>query len=374
MVTIRKVFKGKKLSLPHFTFSGTSYEQGLSHGEALKDSIEQNIAVYLNRFETEAGMGKKELIDNAGIYLDILREQSPEYVNGINGISESSNLDLCEIALLNLRYELLYHALGKRFLKESVDGCTAFGLLPEATENNHLIMGQNWDWIPGVACVLITNIDPDGLRRRSFTEAGVFGGKPGMNSEGIGLTVNGMYSTSDNWARLYKPFHLRCYEVLRAKSMDEALGALTNTARSCTANFIVGHAPRGVVNVELAPDNLRLIDPEDGVISHANHFDDPNVLGVSEPPNPRRFLSEYRQQRLLTLLYKNKPINIPDIQNILKDHGNNPQSICRHRDDSLPESQHTITKAAMIMDLEEKKLWVTDGQPCKSEFEEFCLS
>ena len=40
------------MSLPHFMFSGTSYEQGLSHGEALKDSIEKNIDVYLNRFES----------------------------------------------------------------------------------------------------------------------------------------------------------------------------------------------------------------------------------------------------------------------------------------------------------------------------------
>ena len=67
-------------------------------------------------------------------------------------------------------------------------------------------------------------------------------------------------------------------------------------------------------------------------------------------------------------------MNIPDIQNILKDHENSPQSICRHRDDSLPKSQHTITKTAMIMDLNEKKIWVTDGQPCKTEFEEFSLN
>jgi len=28
----------------------------------------------------------------------------------------------------------------------------------------------------------------------------------------------------------------------------------------------------------------------------------------------------------------------------------------------------------MIMDLEEKKMWVTDGQPCKAEFEEYSLN
>lgn len=67
----------------------------------------------MNRFENEAGISKNELLENSGIYLNILREQSPEYVNGMNGIAESSNLELLEIAMLNLRYELLYHALGK---------------------------------------------------------------------------------------------------------------------------------------------------------------------------------------------------------------------------------------------------------------------
>jgi len=362
------------MSLPHFMFSGTSYEQGLSHGEALKDSIEKNIDVYLNRFELEAGISKNKLIDNAGIYLAILREQSPEYVNGINGISKSSNLDLIEIAFLNLRYELLYDALGKRYMEESVDGCTSFAILPEAAENNHLIMGQNWDWIPDVDCVLTTSMDVDGMQCLSFTEAGIFAGKPGMNSKGVGLAVNGMYSSLDDWSRLQKPFHLRCYEVLRSRNMDEALNFLTGTSRSCTANFIVGHAPQRVVNIELAPDSLRLIDAVNGIISHANHFDNSEMVGISEPPNPRRYLSEFRQKRMEALLHEHQPLSVAEIQDILKDHENEPQSLCRHRDETLPESQHTITKTAMIMDLTDKKIWVTDGQPCNADFEEFHIS
>ena len=156
--------------------------------------------------------------------------------------------------------------------------------------------------------------------------------------------------------------------------MDKALSVLTISPRSCTANFIVGHYPQRVVDVELAPDNLRLIDPENGIISHANHFDNPEMVGISEPPNPRRHLSEFRKKRMGTLINEQKPLTIPSIQNILKDHNNNPQSLCRHCDDTLPKSQQTITKTAMIMDLSEKIMWVTDGQPCKADFEEFSFN
>ena len=362
------------MSLLHFTFFGTTYEQGLAHGEALQESIAKNIDIYLNRFENEAGIMKNELLENTGIYLNVLREQSPEYVIGMNGIAESSNLNLLEISMLNLRYELLYHALGKLLQSEAVDGCTSFAVLPEATENNHLIMGQNWDWIPNVDCVLTTSIDTDGMQRMAFTEAGIFGGKPGINSEGVGLAVNGMYSTADDWSRFQKPFHLRCYEVLRSKNMEEALNVLANTPRSCTANFILGHSPKQVLDIELAPDSLRLINPVNGVLAHANHLMDPKKTGVSEPENPRRHLSEFRHKRMEELLHEQKPLNVEEMQKILKDHEHQPQSLCRHRDDTLPSSQNTITKTAMIMDLEERKMWVTNGQPCKAEFEEYSLN
>ena len=362
------------MNLRHLQFSGTAYEQGLSHGESLRESINTNIDVYFHRFQSEAGIGMNQLLENAGEYLTILNEQSPEYVNGIKGIAKSSNIDILKISMLNFRYELLYDALGKRYLEDSVDGCTSFAILPEVTQNNHLIIGQNWDWIPDTECVLVTSLDEDGLKRLSFIEAGIFSGKPGMNSDGLGMAVNGMHSTADNWARLERPFHLRCYEVLKSKSMDNALSVLTGTPRSCTANYIVGHSPQQVTDVELAPDQLHLLYPVGGILSHANHFTNPDKLGVLEPPNPRRHLSEFRQKHMDALLREQIPLSIQNIQNILQDHENNPQSLCRHRDRSLPESQHTITKTSMIMDLDEKKMWATNGQPCKAAFEEFSLN
>ena len=362
------------MSQPHFQFSGTAHDQGLAHGEVFRESIEKNIDVYLTRFDREAGIGKQDLLINAGIYLNTLRDQSPEYVSAMNGIAESSNREILEIAMLNLRYELLYYALGKIYMDESVDGCTAFALLPEVSKNNHLLMGQNWDWIPDVDCVLVTSTDTDGLRRTAFTEAGIFAGKPGMNSEGVGLSVNGMCSTSDNWARFQKPFHLRCYEILRSRTMDDALDVLTDSPRSCTANFIIGHASHGAVDIELAPDNLRSIDPDNGVLVHTNHFVNPDKIDAREPPNPRRYLSEFRHVRMETLLNEQKPLDIKSIQKILKDHENHPQSLCRHRDNTIPKSQHIITKTSMIMDLGDQKIWLSFGQPCKNDFKAYGAS
>ena len=53
----------------HFEFKGNIYEQGLAHGEALRESIEKNIDVYLHRFDSEAGINQKKLLERTKSYL-----------------------------------------------------------------------------------------------------------------------------------------------------------------------------------------------------------------------------------------------------------------------------------------------------------------
>ena len=360
------------MKLPFLELSGTCREQGQVHGEALRKLIEKNIQIYFERFEKEAQLPRSEVLERAESCLDSLQKQNLNYCDGMGGISEGSNQGILEIAMLNFRYELLYHAIGKLQM-DAVDGCTSYALLPEAAANAHTIMGQNWDWIPDVECAVVTTASPEGPHHLAFTEAGIFGGKIGLNSEGLGITVNGMYTARDDWSRFKKPFHLRCADVLESKTLEDALDALIGTPRSCTANFMIGQAQDTVIDIELATDEYVQISPQGGVLSHANHFTDPDSAEIIEPPNPRRYLSKFRHERMETLLNERKPLDVAGIQKILKDHENHPQSICRHADPSLPSEQHTVTKTGVIMDLDERKLWFTNGNPCQNEFAEYSL-
>ena len=359
------------MRLPFLELSGTCLKQGQVHGESLKDLIEKNIAVYSRRFQKEAKLSKDEVLERTGSCLRTLKKQSNDYYEGIMGIAEGSNQELMNIAMLNFRYELLYHAIGKLQM-DAVDGCTSYAVLPEVASNGHTIMGQNWDWIPDVECAIVETTAQVGPHQMAFTEAGIFGGKIGMNSEGLALTVNGMNTTVDDWSRFEKPFHLRCFEVLSFATLENAMEVLTGTPRSCTANFMIGQAENTVIDIELAPDTYVKISPQGGVLGHANHFTDPDPAEIIEPPNPRRYLSKFRHERMETLLNERKPLDVAGIQKILKDH-HHSQSICRHPDPSLPSEQHTVTKTGVIMDLDERKLWFTNGNPCQNEFTEYSL-
>jgi hypothetical protein len=59
-------------------------------------------------------------------------------------------------------------------------------------------------------------------------------------------------------------------------------------------------------------------------------------------------------------------------QVILRDHANEPDSICRHEDElGDPEGKRLQSVFCLVMSLEEQSVQVTDGPPCSSAFAGF---
>ena len=362
------------MTLPIVHLTGTAYEQGVQHGQALKARIAHNLDVYFARFERETGLARPEVLDRARRYAKAIEGQNADYFDGMRGVADGSGFAPDDIAALQVRYEILYYQFGKNAQSEDVDGCTAFAILPEASANGHLLIGQNWDWIPQVQGAVLHTTDPDGLETLAFTEAGIVGGKIGLSSVGIGLAINGMTSTDDDWSTLAKPFHVRCYEILRARDFDAAVAVVTGESRACSTNFLIAQTPNKVVDIEAAPDKLRMLACERGLLTHTNNFTDPAEIGVAEPPNPKRHFSVGRRSRLGELLGAREKVAVTDIEADLRDHLRHPYGICRHAAEGLePPEHHYITVTSVIMDLDAKTLRLTDGVPCENEYQTVTL-
>lgn len=358
------------MNLPLVRLTGTPYEQGLQHGRALRERIAHNLEVYFDRFEREGHVPRPEALDRARRYLAAIETQNADYAAGLRGIAEGSGFDVLEMTALNVRYEILYHAYTVEAMTE---GCTSFAVAPQASANGHLLLGQNWDWVPEVLGAVLHTSDPDGTQTVAFTEAGIFGGKIGLNSAGLGLAVNGLISTDDDWSRLCRPFHVRCYEILRQRDLEAAAAVVTRGARACSTNYLMAQAPDRAADIEASPHRVRRLDWQDGILVHTNHFHDAEMLGVTEPVTDRRPYSCHRQERMSDLLAARRPVSIEDLQAYLRDHERHPNSVCRHPDTALPREKRTITVTSAIMDLEERRLWLTDLQPCLGEYQEFGL-
>ncbi len=364
-------------ALPVVRLEGTPRQQGRTHGEALRAAVAHNVELYLHRFLTDARLERAEVDRRAAAYLEVFTRESPDYRESMEGIAEASGRTLAEIAMLNARYEILYSAYSAIGMEEAAGGCTAFAASRAVSADGHLRIGQSWDWIPDVRGALLESAAED-LRTLAFTEAGIAGGKIGMNSAGIGLVINGLLSHLDDWSRLGVPFHLRTARILGSRTFEEAREQATAGVHGVSANFLIARGRGGatggaeqIVDLETSPGGWLALDPTGGTLAHANHFLQPDRLSLWQPLREERSSTYQRCARMEQLLARRAesgPLSAGDLEDFLRDHEGHPDSICRHPNPHLPPEERTETVFAVVMDLDALEMRYAGGPPCTYSF------
>ena len=364
--------------LPVLRLEGGPLACGRQHGRMARSAIAQNISLYLRRFEEDGHVDREEAHRRASAYLDVIERANPAYAAEMRGIAEGSRHELLDIVAVNVRYEILYTefvrvGLEREIAAAGAGGCTAFAVLPSHSANGHLLVGQNWDWIPGVRGALV-RARRDGLPGSlAFTEAGIAGAKIGLNDAGVGLAINGLVSDQDSWSRLRKPFHVRCWEVLAATRLEDAIRAIAGTERACSANFVLARAggPADVVDIETSPDADFRLAPEGGFLVHANHFVHPDTGGIHQPLAEDRTSTYQRYARMRQILgarVATGRVTVDDLKAILRDHEGGTKSICRHVDETQPPNFRYETVVSAILDVDAGEMFVASGPPCTARY------
>ena len=185
--------------IPLLTVEGDAYTCGLAHGRRFAREIAENIETYLSRFAA-AGLAHDQAFAQAERWHKAIAAEIPAGAAG-------------------------------------PDGCTTFGLLSQATADSHCWLGQNWEGLAGVhGRTFVLRAQRKGKPRLvCLTEAGIAGGKMGVNECGIGLVENGLASSHDGRNPYRKPFHVRCREVLEAETFADASRPVADTPRTCSA-------------------------------------------------------------------------------------------------------------------------------------------
>ena len=358
-------------------------ERGRTHGRVMRQQIRDNYQTYVDRFQA-GGAKLPVVLQQSDAWAEFIARDNPEYSDEMAGVAAGSGLSLTEIAMLNARYELTYCVFGaeaQSVNKPAVveqEGCTSFGLLPEMTRSGHTLIGQNWDWLErvrGRVFMMRVKRSPESGKPDfvGFTEAGMVGCKMGVNEAGIGLCVNGLVTARDGANGFRKPFHVRCKETLDAWTFDKALLPVVQTDRCCSTNFLIGHADGEIIDIEATPDYCAYLYPDEGLITHSNHLvRETRVASEFERIAPH---SLYRAKRCERLLRRNSgQIAVDTVHAVLSDHFSTPASICRHPDTTLPEPKRVISVASVAIDLNERVMYVTDGQPCQAAYQQVPLA
>ena len=361
------------MSLPFVNLTGSPYEQGYQHGQQLKERINHNFAVYLQYFEKE-GLSRSEVLVMAQHYAVIIEAQNKDYYHNMQGIAVGATIPFAHIVVLNIRYEIIYQLFNNSMMAEAQrsDGCTAFAVLPSSPDN-HLLMGQNWDWLPSIAGTILQTQESTGLKTLAFSEAGIVGGKIGLNTLGLGLAINGLHSTEEKPNDVTKPFHVCCYEILRQSSINDAVSVVTSSQRSYSANFLIAQTPDQLSNIEASSKTVNILGWQQGYFVHSNHFLDPDSCEITEPDSEFYVSSYARCERMNQLLRSTTTVNVASIQTYLQDHHNTPNSICSHENLAIPKNMRIQTLASVVMDLHQQSFSISDGIPCENDYQHFQL-
>jgi isopenicillin-N N-acyltransferase-like protein len=60
---------------------------------------------------------------------------------------------------------------------------------------------------------------------------------------------------------------------------------------------------------------------------------------------------------------------VEDLFRVLPDHANHPRSICKHP--SKPGPFADMTLASIVIDLDARTMWMTQGNPCENPYEKW---
>lgn len=361
--------------------SGSPRERGVRHGEAFADEVRHNVDTYLDVFRAR-GIDTDRARDLAAGFVPRIEEANAAYAAEMTGVADGSGVPVEEVALVNVRYEVLYNAYtdggedGTPTDAEAaagMDGCTSFGVGPEASADGHTYVGQNWDWLPPVEAFLMEVRREDGPDFLAVTEAGMVGGKFGLNERGIGYAVNGLATPEDGENPLRKPTHVRGREMLEAERFDAAIEPVIATDRPGSRNYLLGHAEGELLDLETAPEVVNYLYPDGGVLVHANHFEDrTRVESRLERQSPHSLVRGARMRRLLER--EAGGIDAGTLKTVLRDDFCHPNGICRYSTDEATEGRDYHTKVSIVMDLTDRRMLLTDGPPRETRYREYRLT
>jgi isopenicillin-N N-acyltransferase-like protein len=158
--------------------------------------------------------------------------------------------------------------------------------------------------------------------------------------------------------------------VLNAERFEEASRPVTETARTCSANFVIGAAGGRVVDIESSPDHVSRLHAQDGIVTHSNHFlAEGHGESLLEKISPNTL---YRADRMRALLHPHRgALSFERMRAAAMDHFGEPFAICRHPDPSQPSEKRTMTVGAVLIDLEARTMHVADGPPCVNDYMAF---
>jgi len=345
--------------------SGNSYEMGFQYGAACPE-ISKMLDITCQVF---GGKDKVGMLANKYIpmYLPFAEKYAPEIVDEMRGMAAGAKLDFQDIFFLNITYEISV---------PSVMGCTSFAAVGKATGNSEVITGQNFDFLSmWEEIIILLKMKPThGPNILAVAPAGSLG-LIGLNSAGISINLNLLRNKDSLAPKGGMPSHLILRKLLTCENIGEAVGVIASAEMRSAKNYLLASDQGDVVNLEVTLDDLDVHYPERDILTHANCFKTDRFKSADLAPMywPDSYIRGQRLYQLMDNHYGQLSVDL--MKQLLQDHNNHPNSICRHPDPRapLPIGRMIKTLVSLISCPKERKAYIALGNPCENEYAEYRL-
>jgi isopenicillin-N N-acyltransferase like protein len=347
------------LRVPLIEVQGGPRARGRQYGEQAREKVRACCDLFRG-IMAGGGVSWPEVKERAGGFASQVEAYCAEYLEELDGIAEGAGVEREALILLNARNELMRDR--KSDLADRAE-CTSVVCLPSATADGHLIHAQNWDYRQECAdvCVVLRAVPDNGPAFLTFTIAGGLA-RCGLNSAGIAITGNGLASDRDGErVRTGVPLALIRRRVLGSALYANALAAVSSPPVAASNNMTVSSAEGDgdAINFEVTPGEAFWSVPEDGLITHANHFKSPAAraklrdVGVAGSP-----CSLYRDRRVEAILRPQAgEIDPKAVLAALDDRFGAPRAVCRSPI-AREDGSVSMTVASIVMDVTAGRMWV----------------
>ena len=243
---------------------GTHREVGVQVGTAT--------AAVVRRHAEEVDPGR---LAQAVGYRDATAAELPWLVEELDGVAEGAGADPLAVFAASIE-EIWADAAVPAARCSDLVGCGP------ATADGHVWVGHNNDLGPESEDELIAlewRVAGDPV---SFT----IGVGPwisvGFNSAGLALTGNELSPSDD---RVGIPRLLLVRDILRRRTLEQAVAAALHPRRASSYNNLLSHRDGGVVSVEGSATDAELLRPEAGTLAHTNHYTSARMARYERDPS-----------------------------------------------------------------------------------------
>jgi isopenicillin-N N-acyltransferase-like protein len=338
---------------------------GQQWGEACREGLRASVALLFHSLASGPFQASREDVVRTAMKLEAnARACDPDALELLHGQAEGAGLPYPEAFALQCMLELsiTYAQIGGM--------CTSLAVSGELTAQGEPLVAQTVDWNPDASIDLLRIRHADGREQLSLC----LSGSPyyHLNSDGLANCANLTVTAPRPCASLV-PLSVYVPKAMRQRSLSAALEVFTTTTRGF-GYFHLADAQGRIVGIESTYDEHVLLQPERGVLVHANHYQSERLR---EQDFTHHFVpcTHGRKERIASLLEAERGRVTPEsLMRMLADHGTPEGRLCRHDEPpALPGLPPMVTKATVVMAPARRTMWVAAGPACREPFGEYRL-